>query len=68
MDRTSEFFSGSNMDLKKCGLFFAIWVEQFSDTLRVVKVPTIINLTLEHLSSQAGRQIIKSIQIITCRY
>jgi hypothetical protein len=66
MNRTTEFFLDFNLDCEKFGLKFALWVEKISNTFRVVKVPTIINLTLEHLTSQAERQRIKYIQMRTC--
>ena len=62
MNWASKILFGCNLVPKKWGIEFAIRVEQFSNTLWVVKAPTIISLTLEHLSSQAETQRIQYIQ------
>jgi hypothetical protein len=53
MDMTEELQSSSNILLKMAGPEFVTRVQQFGNTLRVVKMPTVILLTLEYLTSNA---------------
>ena len=53
MDMTEELQSSSNILLEMAGPEFVIRVQQFGNTLRVVKMPTVIFLTLEYLTSNA---------------
>jgi len=51
MDMTEELQSSSNILLEMAGPEFVIRVQQFGNTVRVVKMPTVIVLTLEYLTS-----------------
>jgi hypothetical protein len=53
VDMTEELQSSSNILLKMAGPEFVTRMQQFGNTLRVVKMPTFIVLTLEYLTSIA---------------
>ena len=56
MNWASKILFGCNLVPKKWGMEFAIRVQKFSNTLWVVKAPTIIDLTLEHLSRHKQKE------------